>query len=338
MIVFTNEDSSHSLEGYHLIPSGVLTNGSLYYIKLSVFCLNNIGEPIQEDAVNIVNFKCCETPSVVFSNIPSCITNSSYGFLLQYTQPNEDYLYDYKVIMTDSNNNEVFNSGVLYNSRQESPLSFQVDIYNLEHGTYKISCSGTSVSGIPFQSKKCTVVVNYETPENYSLISAENKFDLCSIQLSSHIKVIEGVLQLGNAPIYIDGTKIDLRNDKLVFDDFSINNNFTLVLIVQDFKCFEDIIRISGNETNISVKGMYETIEDNIKDSFYLEVIVDNGLSQIDTNKSIQSLRYSTYSNDIDVKVTHEDNNIIVNTPIQINIVCQNNLIGVSIKKANRLI
>ncbi len=216
--IYVNEDNSlvlntgkvSSLNTFHIINAGTLTNGIVYKYRITVWNQND------ESAISDwIIFKCSSTPTCSFTNVfdGAEILNSSYLFQGEYSQAEGVPIKSWIMILYDVNDSIVGNSGTQYSDVIEYKFE---GLHN--DSNYKIELQVRSQDDLIASTGKIAFYVRYEVPASSISLQAENVNERAAVRLSWKTiqiigQVIEGVIE------YIDGEKVDLRNGVIAFQE-----------------------------------------------------------------------------------------------------------------------
>lgn len=328
-LVKTSYDYEHGLYFYHELEgySGLMT-GVEYYAVIYLTYQTTTGSTVDEPSPsNAVYFRCLTEPYIVFDSIPSPITSSSYDLAMTYVQIDDEPLLNYTIkLCVDST--EVYNSGLINVENGSPSYDFVHSMYNLPEGNFVLLFEGETVHGDIFTSNY-SINVSYSQPRSTCLITARNREKNRDVEIETHLNIISGVLRYGETPIYIDGTKIDLSNDMLVYNNVNIDQDFTLQLEVSGLKSNSSFLSLSsGNGRELRVYTFYEKIrKDNSEPEstkyLYLNLYVtDNNLVYADgrTNEYYTLSACSNFV--IPVSTSDSTDGKVINDILIVNIRC----------------
>ena len=268
----------------HILPINILTNGKLYNAAIQVYDINNNESPESDKVL----FYCYSSPTFNFNNFieHQVVNNSFYDFNLSYSQSEGEILNSYQIILYSSTKVEIYNSGIKYDDKLSCNINGLLD-----GNTYFIRAIGETLNGMSLDTGFIEFSVKYIKPSSFSIVDLENKYDQGMTRISSKIILITG--KTGKTPIYIDNSKLDLRNDYIVFDKgFEINNDSYLDLQGSHIPYYSTILYSldTTNSNLLDLKLMYgDFTENNIGKKIYLLLTVKSG-----------NLTYTLTSNYID--------------------------------------
>ncbi|WDV47041.1 hypothetical protein PV797_04895 [Clostridiaceae bacterium M8S5] len=256
----------------HIIPANTLTNEKEYYYKLTVY--NAVGGSVTSDAVV---FKTSARPVVTIPN-DGYVRNQYLTVNANYTHSSNVPIKSYKFILYDVSNKLIEESSSIISSA----LTYSFKHPLVDGATYKVKCIVVSQKDVTSFSM-VSLVADYNSMQSYSNLHAETFVDKPYVKLQWSITRI-----IGNADKefeYIDGEKANLTNGSTVsFDsNFTVDEDFTLKLWVENLKNDIDIIKICGSNGNMEI-----TFRDN----------------SIHVYKDFSSLTYHTASDLIDETIT----------------------------------
>lgn len=277
----------------HVLPENTLTNGEYYSAYIVTY--NSLDEA--SDPSLGIQFYCFTTPSFAFSNIPisSVINNSSYNFIVTYTQSELEHLKSYTFNLYDSERVLLYSSGMQY-APAISAISLNID-YTFaglnDKETYYIEVNGQTMHGMIVDTGMILFSVEYETPNVFTIINLDNNCEGGYITIKSNLVGINGESN-PSPPIYIDNnTAIDITGtgDYVLWDSgYEINGDFTASLWGRNFNENNEIINLSDGMQNLIIN--YRKDEN---DSYYVELIVREGF-----------LIYYIYSDSVNVSSNDE--------------------------------
>lgn len=225
----------------HTIPVDSLINGIEYKIQISLW--NSANESINSD---FEVFFCSSRPVVTIPAIGT-INSPSYNFTASYSQNESVPIRSWIVYLYNSDNVKIFQSDI------KTTATIGYLFSNLKsNDNYYIEFEAASSKGLVATSGKISFEVSYTQPNININLSAENTDD-AGIQLSW--KTIQIIGSTTNAPVYIDGEKIDLTNDTFSFSDgFSVDGDFTLKLWFESIVPDVDLLFLKGQNGTINLQ------------------------------------------------------------------------------------
>lgn len=244
--VYNSRQESFALS--HTIAAGSLTNGVLYYLKITAYYMEgNEEKSVTSSASN--NFYCLSTPTWAFSDITNgqIIGNSSLLLTMTYSQAQNEEVNEFAIVVYTASRSIYSQSGALYS------VSSSYTVEGLADNTvYYLRAYGTTVNGLYFDTRTdypndIEIHVDYISPEVYSLVFLENVRDRGYIRISTNIASIEGRTESGEDVVYINGTEADLREDMVIFDDnVLIQDEFNMVLTCRDITLNGILLDLGG--------------------------------------------------------------------------------------------
>lgn len=245
-VVYTNTQNTFKYE--NVLPPNVLTNGEYYNAFLIVYD-NNGNQSAQS---NVIQFYCYSTPVLSFTNLPpnNIVNNPSYVFNIEYTQEQNQSLNAYSVKLYDSNQQLIMDSGELYPQSTEVPLNLTYQLNGLNDNTvYYIQLIGSIIGNLVFNTDLIQFTVNYSVPTLYTLLEITNMCQDGYINIISNLITIDGETN-ADPPIYLGNEELDLTKEgdyALWNKEFSINNDFTLMLSGRNFTSNSNILFINND-------------------------------------------------------------------------------------------
>ena len=171
------EDVVDSFVLEHVLPADTLLNG-LYY-QATVVTYDASGAASAESAP--IQFYCFSSPTFTFPNLSSGdnITTSTYSFVAQYEQVENELLNQYSFVLYDGEDKQLYTSGVQYVGSTSLPPTLVVwTVSGLEDGKdYKIIANGVTAYGTKVTTGFVSFSVKYDSPELPIPIELTNKCD-----------------------------------------------------------------------------------------------------------------------------------------------------------------
>lgn len=271
-LVYENEQVGFSY--LNVVTPNHLINGEYYYAYVNTY--NSNGD-ISEDS-NRIQFYCYTTPLFNITNIPSSrlINNSSYNFIIEYNQIENEKLESYIFNLYNVQNTLIATSGVMYVGDTSSlPLNISYIFSELDNNTrYYIQAIGTTEENTQILTELEYFYVQYIQPNIFSIVELNNNCDGGYITVKSNFSEIDGKSS-PDPPIYTDNNEaVDVTGvgDYILWDEgFSINNDFTASLWGHNFNENSKIITFKNDENYFYVN--YKNYNEYLK---YVELIVKN--------------------------------------------------------------
>ena len=216
-IIIRNNSTSavvydNTLETYTLgqtVPSNKLSNGIQYNFTFTTYDVD--GNSSEESAP--ILFWCYTTPSISFTNLTTNqkIQSSTYVFLAQYSQAQNEYLKYANFTLYNSVSSQIYKTDdINVTTAPPNSLSFSYDKF--ENSTnYFIEVSGVTINGTIISSGKIPFNVSYTQPTLYNALNVENKCGEGYNQITSNFMVIDGETN-PSTPRYINNSKLDIIN------------------------------------------------------------------------------------------------------------------------------
>lgn len=204
-VIYDNTLVTYSLS--QTVPAHTLTNGVQYNFTFTTYDVD--GNSSLESVP--VLFWCYTTPSLVFTNL---ITNqkvqsSTYVFMAQYTQAQNEYLKYANFTLYSSTNSQIYKSDDI-NVTTAPPNSLSFSFNQFDNNTnYFMEVSGVTINGTVISSGKIPFNVTYNQPTLYNVLTLENKCGDGYNQITSNFMVIDGQTN-PSTPRYINNTKLDI--------------------------------------------------------------------------------------------------------------------------------
>lgn len=204
-VIYDNTLVTYSLS--QTVPAHTLTNGVQYNFTFTTY---DVDGNSSLESVPVV-FWCYTTPSLVFTNL---ITNqkvqsSTYVFMAQYTQAQNEYLKYANFTLYSSTNLQIYKSDDI-NVTTAPPNSLSFSFNQFDNNTnYFMEVSGVTINGTVISSGKIPFNVTYTQPILYNALTLENKCGDGYNQITSNFMVINGQTN-PSTPRYINNTKLDI--------------------------------------------------------------------------------------------------------------------------------
>ena len=120
--------------------------------------------------------------------------------------------------------------------------------------SYYIEFVVTSKIGLTATSGLVELTVVYDNPSMYFELTADSIPEKAGIKLNWKIREVIGKTSI-ISPFYIDGTKIDVRNGKVFYDEgFEISNDFTLKIWFENLTKNVNVIYLKGSNGDIQIQ------------------------------------------------------------------------------------
>lgn len=206
----------------HKLPKATLQNGQQYNAQIFTYDINGN----ESQGSNIMLFYCLSTPFITITNLnEGKINNSSYEFLGEYSQEENEELESYQYKLYDQNQVLISASS----SKYDSSLVHTFSGLKNNH-IYYIELRVLTLNGLEATTGLQQFIANYISPMVCAVMNLENIPEIGAIKANINVINIEGKSN-PNPPKYIDGEYIDLTStDSWVrFNEgFSLEGDFTL--------------------------------------------------------------------------------------------------------------
>lgn len=243
----------------HTIPtSSGLVNGTLYNVSVKVTDNNGVDSEWSDVAL----FYCFSTPTFKINITDGQIIQSqTYGVDITYLQAEGELLQSYRVMVFGSNRDIIYDSNNRY-------ILDTVRITNLQDNNhYYIVATGETVNGMYVSTDEIEFFADFIKSEAYFILDLQNMYNTGGVYMKSNIISVEGTSD--SEVIYIDNEIADLTNNIVHFNkEFSISEDFSLLIKGKQFQPGKQIIRLAGNDEVITVIYRY----DDINDKYYFEL------------------------------------------------------------------
>lgn len=236
----------------HTIPSGSLTNGKEYQLKLRTYNENNQ----YSEWSNLVLMKTMSPISLSIENIVDGQVNTQNPlFVATYSQAENIKVSSYRYIL--------YKKGTVIDSSDEIfSENIQYQFSGLENKeTYTIQLIVKNVNGqekIITQDFYCTYI---QTRLNAILKTSMNREE-GSVKLETYIRQIIGYLTSGDNVTYINGEEADLHNSVVTYDEdncFYLDNDWTLQMWARDLEDNCKLIKIY-NKYGYTILSKYKNV------------------------------------------------------------------------------
>lgn len=281
----------------HTIPAGTLTNGNKYLVQIAVYDYQNTSSELS----NKYAFYVFTTPTFEFVNIKdnAKFENASVQAIVNYSQLEFEDIDSYQFYLYDKNYN------ILQITEQMYGRSSIVYTYKgLENDTYYyIQCVGVTVNGMPIETDKIKINIKYENNSAYARFFAEPDPKHGGNKWSTNMTLIESTSE--EEYKYIDGTHIDLRENKIFYDNgFILENDGCFVIKGKHLFKTNHIFSVYNQELPIYQMNIYSYLYDDTTLRF--KVVANNSIDKY----IIYSLPMTfTDEDEIEIRV-HKKNNI----------------------------
>lgn len=275
LIVYTNsngktvyEQTQTSSKKAYVLPAKTLSNGTYYSAKIYVY---DASGKISEES-NHIDFYCYSTPILSINITPDqVIAYASYLLQLSYLQREKELLNTYSILIKDNNANDktVFDSGTRY-----AMQGLDIMVTGLESGhSYTAYAYFNTVNGLHAEIDPVTFSVEYSSPYLSALLLGQNNKCEGTVSITFNIHSIIGETENGDA-IYINGEKIDLRNDKVVFSEgVNLAGDYTIQIDCSDLNGCTTIMEMkNSNGDRVTVEYMEDTFSNIGVKKAYLEL------------------------------------------------------------------
>lgn len=264
VVVYDNTVSSMLYS--HTIPANTLKNGGKYTVQIQTFDKNEVASELSSKAIIF----CYSTPTFEFESIEdeSLVTTATITPSIYYYQTEGETLSQLKVVLYDSNNNIVYDTGVLYNNSSIPTIGGLED-----RSDYSIQATGTTSKNMSLDTGLISFTTRFDITPIPTLLECENLPKEGIIKLTCNIKTVN--IQTGDELIYIDNEEVDLRDNWILYEDVKIDDDFTFELIGRDFTSGQEVISFTDDDFTGYV-SYHETIDysndENLLGYFMLKV------------------------------------------------------------------
>lgn len=265
-----------SFKTFHVLPAKSLPNGICYSAEIEV--QNKVG--VSSGFSKKIAFYCYTSPFWEFTNINEneIIQQSFINATLEYNQDEGEFLNSYQIFLYDSSKNEIYKSGILY---QTEVLS--TTIGGLRDGyQYFFRAIGITLNGMQLDTGYISASVKYIRPAMYSILLLENNCDDGAIRITSNIRVVTGTSNPTPAK-YIENKKVDLTDigTWVNFEEgFGIERDFSLELIGSNLLEYSKIMELNNKVNSINVFYMMGIFSGEIEKQAYLKLVAHNKLTE----------------------------------------------------------
>jgi hypothetical protein len=227
----------------YTIPANSFPNGVDYKISITVW------NSIEQSATSqFVIFTASSTPVVTVDTIGT-VGNHTYLFSATYTQAESSPVSKYTVNLYNADQTLIKTSG----TQTDGLVEYRFDLLKNDMNYY-IEFIATSKIGLTATSGLVEFTVVYDNPSMYFELSADAIPEKAGIKLKWKVREVIGKTNI-ISPFYIDGSKIDMRNGKVFYDEgFEISNDFTLKIWFEYLTKNVDVIYLKGSNGDIRVQ------------------------------------------------------------------------------------
>lgn len=213
----------HEIVLSEISAANPLQNGRKYTAYIIVH--SDDGDSVESSGKS---FLCFTTPTFKFANIPVSVPSSSYQFVLNYSQAEQEKLDSWKISIYDNNNHELSTTNLMY---ETSDLSHM--FYGFTSGLrYKVRGYGQTVNGMKVDTGYVVFSVDYTIEEIFSKLDLTNINNKAAVLISSNIVRADGRSKSDVA--YIDGEWANLTSNYVIYDEgFNLEGDFSQVLYVR---------------------------------------------------------------------------------------------------------
>lgn len=263
----------------HLVPASSLVNGVCYNAVVYVYENNDVESPPSFPII----FYCFTTPDFHFSNLSpnDVIRNSSFTPMLAYSQPEDELLNSYQIILYNDAGTELRSTGVRFDDSLTTTVSGLS-----ESVQYKLRGIGETVNGFKIDTGLIPFSVHYLQPDIYSRLLLKNDERNGVIEYVSNIISIEGK-SIPDPATYIDGEMIDLRQEgsNVIFDEgFSFAGNYIIRCAGKSFPINKPLLILSdrSNSMQLLLRKSVFASEGN-QERLFFELSVQNNVFHYQT-------------------------------------------------------
>lgn len=272
-IVYNEQQTTFSYQ--HNLPADTLTNGVTYQATIQTY-----GADGSQSVPSVpIIFRCLETPTFEFTNIPTAntITANSYQFNLTYNQANGELLNSVVFNLYSASGALVSTSGNLTNF-DTIPANVTYLFSGFENnGEYSIQANGQTVSGMSISTSLVDLFVRYSDDSVYSDLIVTNNCNGGYITIQSSIVAILGKSN-PSPPLYVENRAVYLLKDGtwVKFDSgYELTGDFTAKLWTWHMNPNSEVFRMS------TVDGAIVKLRnENDGENFYITLsVIQNGLT-----------------------------------------------------------
>ena len=253
-----------------VVPANELTNG--VYYRAYVQTQNNNGN--WSGNSNVIKFYCFATPNFSITGVTSRVTTSYIISTLNYSQSNGEALNDYRFILYDTAYNPISESEVIYTGVANTigtAMSYTASyrFQGLIDGTYyHIKAVGHTTGGTYIETASIDFLVEYTTPDEYSVLYLQNNCIEGYITYYSKASIISGTKSA--SATYIDGQAINLltSGSYVLWDDgFVMNDDFTMKLWVSRMIDNSTLVTLTDSSTSNRIELQYivDALDDTLR-------------------------------------------------------------------------
>lgn len=278
-----------------LSPTSKLVNGEYYIAYITV--IDSDGVESETQAIG-TPFYCFSEPDFKLSlNDSDIVRASTYEINVSYAQSENEDLNTYNIKLYNYNMQLLQDSGEIASDVN----SMKYVISKLENGKeYYVRATGKTVHGMEIDTGFILFSVQYIQAQVFSPLEVNNMADIGAIEVKSNIISTNATSEKDVE--YIDGDKIDLRNNSITYDiGFEVAGDHSDIYLFEKPNLNTSIVHFTGEKTSADViyrEGSYSN-SDGYKSYFEL---------QVETGGRI----YTIYSNYVKVPTDNQQFSLLV--------------------------
>lgn len=248
-VIYDNTIDSFKLKHTLDLAKASLINGERYNAFLTVFDKDGNESDIQQLGAAFI---CLKTPVFKFVDLVDnqSISSSSYEFILEYAQENNELLDSWSISIYTKSHTLLSSSGIKYDTEN---LKYIISGFTNKN-EYIVRAVGQTVNGFALDTGDINISISYSTNSIFSKLEPTNIREIGAIQVKANIISSEGHLKKEPA-IYIDNEYLDLRDNTVTYSEgFLFDGDFSIAILCYGLEPNKELLRLY-DET-----GRYEAI------------------------------------------------------------------------------
>lgn len=254
--VYDKTIESFKLEHTLDLTKASLLNGEWYNAFLSVFDKNGNESDIQQLGQAFI---CLKTPVFKFENLidNQSISSSSYEFILDYSQENDELLDSWSISVYTKNHSLLSTSGIKYDTEN---LKYVISGFTNKN-EYIVRAVGQTVNGFALDTGDINISISYSTSSIFSKLEPTNIREIGAIQVKANIISSEGHLKK-EPGIYIDNEYLDLRDNTVTYSEgFLFDGDFSIALLCYGLNPNKQLLKLYDDTRRFEAVVTYRVIK-----------------------------------------------------------------------------
>lgn len=255
-IIYDNTIDSFKLEHTLDLTKTTLTNGEWYNAFLTVFDKDGNESDIQQLGQAFI---CLKTPVFKFENLVDnqSIASSSYEFILNYTQENNELLDSWSISVYTKSHSLLSTSGIKYDTEN---LKYVISGFTNKN-EYIVRAIGQTVNGFALDTGDINISISYSTSSIFSKLEPANIREIGAIQVKANIISSEGHLKK-EPGVYIDNEYLDLRDNTVTYNEgFLFNGDFSIAILCYGISPNHQLLKLYDNTGRFEAIVTYRIIK-----------------------------------------------------------------------------